>query len=104
MSLFLNFGSLVLGLLAWILPVVTLMRYKKLVHSTWVALSMVSLSASALSLLFQIVEITHRVKVADWSALLDTMPAVASVSAVLLFGTIILNTMTLLVYRDRTAT
>ena len=103
MSVWLNFGSFVLGLLAWILPVVNLMRYEKPAQRTWVALSMMSLSACALSLCLQIFEINHRVKVADWSALLDTMRAVASVSAVLLIVTIILNAMTLIVYRERTA-
>ena len=103
MSGLLNLGSLVLGLFAWILPVVNLMRHGKHDHTNWVALSMMSISASAISLCFQILEINHRVQVADWSALMDTMRAVAIVSAVLLIVTVILNAITLIVYRDRTA-
>ncbi|MEN8194820.1 MAG: hypothetical protein ABFS12_18510 [Bacteroidota bacterium] len=103
MIVLLNLSSLVLGLLAWILPVVNLMRYGKRDQRNWVALSIMSISASALSLCFQIFSINHRVKVADWSALMDTMSAVAFVSAVLLIVTIILNTITLIIYRNRTA-
>ena len=99
----LNLGSLVLGLIAWILPVVNLMRYKKHDHRNWVALSIMSISACAISLCFQIFYNYHLVKIEDWSALMDTTGAVAFVAAVLLIVTIILNAITLIVYRDRTA-
>lgn len=98
----LNIGSLVLGLIAWILPVVNLMRYKKQDHRNWIALSFLSLSACSLSLYFQIFYNHHLVKIADWSALMDTTDAVAFVALVLLIVTVILNAITLLVYRDRT--
>src|SRR5690606_32180841 len=58
----LNLGSLVLGLIAWILPFVSTSRNR-------VALSMMSMGACAVSLCFQIFYINHKVKVADWSAL-----------------------------------
>jgi cytochrome c oxidase subunit 4 len=103
MIVLLNLGSLVLGLIAWILPVVNLMRYGKHDRRNWVALSIMSISASAISLCFQIFYINHLVKIADWSALMDTTSAVAFVSAVLLIVTIILNAITLIVYRERTA-
>ncbi|MRG86055.1 hypothetical protein [Salinibacillus xinjiangensis] len=99
----LNIGSLVLGLLAWILPFMNLFRYEKQKQKRyWVALSVMSLGACALSLCFQIFYINHKVKVEDWSALMDTMGAVAFFSAVLLVITILLNGATLYVYRDRT--
>lgn len=98
-----NLGSLILGLFAWILPVVNLMRYGKRDHRNWIVLSIMSISACAISLCFQIFEINYRVKVEDWSALMDTMSVVAFVSAVLLIVTIILNVITLIVHRDRTA-
>jgi len=101
MIVWLNLGSLVLGLIAWILPVVNLLRYGKHDHRNWTTLSITSISACAISLCFQIFEINHRVKVEDWSALMDTMNAVAFVSATLLVVTIILNVITLIVYRDR---
>ena len=99
----LNLGSLVLGLIAWILPVVNLMRYKKHDHRNWAVLSILSISACAISLYFQIYYIYHKVKISDWSALMDTMYAVVFAATVLLIGTITLNAITLLVYRDRTA-
>lgn len=98
----LNLGSLMLGLIAWILPVVNLMRYEKHDHRTWVALSFVSISACAISLCFQIFNTYHLVKIEDLSALMDTTGAVAFVATVLLIVTIILNVITLIVYRDKT--
>ncbi|MBP1947495.1 hypothetical protein [Virgibacillus litoralis] len=99
----LNVGSLVLGLIAWILPAINLMRNKKGNHRNWVVLSVMSISACAISLIFQIFYTNHLVKIEDWSALMDTTGAVAFVSAVLVIVTIILNVITLFVYRDRTA-
>ncbi|NOU86209.1 hypothetical protein BC351_12280 [Paenibacillus ferrarius] len=99
----LNLGSLVLGLIAWILPVVNLMRYGKHDHRHWVTLSIMSISACAISLCFQIFYSYHLVKSEEWYALMDTTGAVASVAAVLLIVTIILNAITLIIYRDRTA-
>lgn len=98
----LNVGSLILGLIAWILPVVNLMRYKKHAHRNWALLSIMSTSACAVSLCFQIFYNYHLVKIADWSALMDTMDAVVFVAVVLLIVTIILNVITLIVYRGKT--
>lgn len=99
----LNLGSLVLGLIAWVLPVVNLMRYEKHNHGNWVALSFISIGACAISLCFQIFNSYHLVKIEDWSALMDTMGTVAFVAAVLLIVTVILNAITLILYRDKTA-
>ena len=98
----LNLGSLMLGLIAWMLPVVNLMRYEKYSHRNWVAFSIMSISACAISLCFQIFYNYHLVKIADWSALVDTTGATALVAGVLLIVTIILNAITLIVYRGRT--
>ena len=98
----LNFGSLILGLIAWWLPVVALMRYKNREGRNWVTLSIISISACAVSLCFQILYNNHLVQIEDWSALMDTTGTVALVAAVLLIVTIILNTITLVVCRDRT--
>ena len=97
----LNLGSLVLGLIAWILPVVNLVRYGKRDQRGWIVLSMMSISACAISLCFQILYQYHLVKIEDWSALMDTTGAVAFVSAALLVVTIVLNTITSVVYRGR---
>jgi cytochrome c oxidase subunit 4 len=96
----LNIGSLVLGLIALILPFVNFGRYEK--HNHWVTRSVMSISACAISLSFQIFYIHHKVKIEDWSALMDTMRAIVFASAFLLIVTIILNAFTLIAYRDRT--
>ncbi|WP_212391464.1 hypothetical protein [Sporosarcina beigongshangi] len=98
----LNVGSLVLGLIAWILPIVSLMRYKQGRHKKWAAFSIMSVGACAVSLYFQIVYNHHLVTINDWSALMDTTGALVKVGAVLLIVTLVLNTATLIVYRDRT--
>jgi hypothetical protein len=98
----LNLGSLLLGLIAWILPVMNLIRGKTYNDKNWVVLSTLSFSACALSLCFQIFYIYHKVQVEDWSALLDTMGAVVFAVSALLIITILLNAITLFVYRDRT--
>lgn len=99
----LNPASLVLGLIAWILPVVNLMQRKKHDNRNWVVLSTISLSACAISLLFQILYTNHLVNIWDTTALMDTNNAVVFAASVLLVVTIILNAITLLVYRGRTA-
>lgn len=99
----LNLGSLVLGLIAWLLPVVNLMRYKKPDHKNWAVLSIMSISACAISLCFQIINNYHLVKIEDWTALMDITGSLAVIASVLLIVTIILNAITLIVYRDRIA-
>ena len=94
----LNLGSLVLGLIAWILPVVNLVQNNKADHRNWVVFSVVSLSACATSLCMQLFYSDHLVKIEDWSALMDTSHAVALVATLLLAVTIILNVITLVVY------
>lgn len=96
-----NISSFLLGLVAWIIPVVNLIRYEKQNHKNLVALSIISISACAISLCFQIFNIYHLVQIEDWSALMDTMGALAIVSAILLNVTIVLNAITLIVYRNR---
>jgi len=94
-------SSLALGLIAWIFPIINLMLYKKYENRNWVVLLILSMSACAVSLCFQIFYNTHLVKLEDWSALMDTTGAVALVSAVLLVITIILNSITVIIYHYR---
>lgn len=94
----LNLGSLVLGLIAWILPVVNLMRRNKADNRNWATLAVTSVSTCALSLCMQIFYTDHLVKIEDWAALLDTSHAVALVATLLLVVTIILNVIALFVH------
>ncbi|MBD7964758.1 hypothetical protein [Fictibacillus norfolkensis] len=96
----LNVGSLILGLIAWILPVLNLFRKQ---NKSWKMLSTISISACSISLCFQILYTYHKVLMEDWAGLLDTMFATAFASAALLIITIALNVMTLVVYRGKTA-
>lgn len=96
----LNLGSLVLGLIAWTLPVVNLFRSKKHDHKNWGMFSIMSISACAISLCFQIFYNYHLVMIEDWGALMDTMGGVVFAATVLLIVTIILNVINLNVYRN----
>src|SRR5690606_10694989 len=97
-----NLGSLVLGLISWTLPIVNLTRYKNNDYKNWRTFSVLSMSTCAISLYFQILYNYHLVKIGDWSALMYTTGAVVFVAAVLLISTIILNAITMFVYRKRT--
>ncbi len=98
----LNLGSLALGLLAWALAAVNLLRRGNAGSRNRVLFSAASLSACAASLCLQIFSIERLVKSEDWSALMDTAPAVARAAAWLLVGTVILNAITLVVcHRDK---
>lgn len=94
----LNLGSLVLGLIAWTLPVVNLVQHNKSDYKKWVVFSVASVSACAISLCMQIFYTDHLVKIEDWSALMDTSHAVALVATLLLAVTIILNVISLVIY------
>lgn len=99
----LNPASLVLGLISWILPAVNLMQRKKHDNRNWGVLSTISLSACAISLLFQILYTNHMINIWDPTALMDTNNSMVFAASVLLVVTIILNAITLLVYRSKTA-
>lgn len=97
----LNLGSLMFGAIAWILPVIHISGYDKRLSENRAVLSIVSFSACSISLFFQICGFYVRVKAEDWSALMDTISVVASVPAILLVGTFLLNGVTLYFYRNK---
>ena len=83
-----NLLSIFLGLLALGLPVVGLLRRKQ----KWLCCT-ASLSACALSLYFQLRELTRLVNKPDISAVLDTINAVCFCATALVILTLILNAM-----------
>ena len=97
----LNLGSLVLGLIAWILPVINLAAHTKAGRRSFIIFSVASVSACAISLCMQIFYTDYLVKIEDWSALMDTSHAVTLVSALLLAVTMILNTTAFVVYSGK---
>lgn len=94
----LNLGSLALGLIAWILPVLNLVQHDKGNSRYWAIFPVASVSACAISLCMQIFYTNHLVKIEDWSALMDTYHVVALIAILLPVVTIILNAITLVVY------
>jgi cytochrome c oxidase subunit 4 len=94
-----NVGSLLLGLTAWVLPIVNLAKFNKTKHKNWVVLLFASMSACTISVLFQIVYQKHLVQIEDWSAIMDTIWGVLFVSTVLIVITITLNLITIIKYR-----
>ncbi|MDT9025078.1 MULTISPECIES: hypothetical protein [Rossellomorea] len=98
---FLNIGSLLLGLIAWILPIASLAKRNKENNNTWVIFSIVSISACVVALIFQILYNDYLVRIEDWSALMDTSKGVVRLSSLLAIGTIGLNVITAIVYNKK---
>ena len=87
----LNLGSLILGLIAWVLPVVNLVKRRKIEDKRWIVFTMASIFACSISLYMQILYSRYLVGIEDLAALMDTSCAVVRAAAVLLLGTAILN-------------
>jgi cytochrome c oxidase subunit 4 len=94
----LNLGSLLFGLIAWILPIVNFNILNKAEQKNWFVLCITSISACAISLFMQILYNAHLVNIHDWAALMDTIRAVVIASSVLLVVTLTLNVFTLIKY------
>ena len=90
----LNLGSLLFGLIAWILPVMNLVKSKKTENKNWAVLSLASVGACVISLWMQIIYTNYLVNISDWSALMDTFHAVVFASSVLIVVTAVLNIVT----------
>lgn len=83
-----NVCSILLGLFGWGIPCLVLWKRWKWKKAT---AHVLSLSACALALCFQILEAGRLVYLEDWSALLDTWDVVAAVSLFLWGTTVALN-------------
>lgn len=91
MSAFFNLGSLILGLAAWVLPVLSLGKKDR-----FVLCCLGSFGCCIFSLLFQVFEVKNRVNLADWSALMDTMHAVTLAAVIMVAVAVISNVSVLL--------
>lgn len=94
----LNLGSLVLGLIAWLIPIFTIIRRKKKQTNNSIV-TLLSMGACTIALWFQIFYINFLVKINDWSALMDTIGTLTWVAAILLVVTIILNSISITLNR-----
>lgn len=93
----LNIGSLILGLFAWLIPAVSILRHKKRKNKFLFVASLMSMGACAIALWFQISYNHYLVQIQDWTALMDTTSTLNWVSAVLLIVTILLNVLNAMV-------
>ena len=98
----LNVGSLLFGLIAWITPIIKLIQFNKGTIKKVLLTSTTSLVACSVSLCMQILYTGYLVKIQDWTALLDTYDMLIFASLILLIITIVLNLFTLVIYVSRT--
>ena len=91
-----NIGSIVFGLIAWILPVIIFVNGDKNPM-----LSVISFISYSISLCMVIFYIKHLVKREAWAALMDTVPSFSFVSAVLLMVTVVLNMIVLIIHTKK---
>lgn len=90
MTSFYMLASLSLGLLAWFLAIMCLSRHH------FGPINLFSLSACALSLLLQLIEIDHLVNdLEDFSTIMDTIQPIILAGCVMLVVTFILNSIAL---------
>jgi len=81
-----NLFSLLFGLIAIFLPIITFRsRFDKNI------ISIISLSMVSLAIVFQLVWVGSRAIVSDWIAVLDTIEVSIGISFALLFITILVN-------------
>ena len=86
MTSFYMISSLVLGILAWILAIISVL------HRRFGALNLISVSACALSLLLKLMNVDHLAyELDDFSAIMDTIPAVVLAAWLMLSISILLN-------------
>lgn len=84
---YLNILSLIMGLLAWGLPIGNLFMH----NAKRGLLSVLSFIACTVALYGQILYTNHLIQINDTIALLDTNDAVVFASRILIIGTIVLN-------------
>lgn len=99
-STLLSLGSLLLGLIAWIVPFLVMKKPGKDAVKNF-SFIIVSFSACVAALCLQLFEINHRVQIQDWSALMDTMGTLLWVAVILAVVTFILNIMVLVICSEK---
>jgi len=87
----LNVGSLLLGLMAWTLPLVVVFRDRVLGDRVRGIVPVVSLASCSAALVLQIAYQNYLARIEDWSAIMDTSGSLVFVSSVLLVVTVALN-------------
>lgn len=98
---YLNLGSLLFGLIAWIVPILSMKRSVKYGIKKCYNSIIVSFGACVASLCLQFFEINHRVGIEDWSAIMDTIGTLKWVAVILAVITLVLNTFALVISYDK---
>ncbi|WP_281885195.1 hypothetical protein [Paenibacillus sp. YYML68] len=91
MTGWLNLMSLIFGLIAWLVPIVYLLRTEKQADRNRMTSWAISMSSCAISLLLQLFHFYFMVKNEDFGAMIDTNGVVQFAATVLVVGTILLN-------------
>ncbi|SIS46243.1 hypothetical protein [Salimicrobium flavidum] len=99
-ALWLNIGSLLLGVFAWSLPIINLLKERKS-DENQLLVAVTSLSACAISLCLQMYYTYHKLIIEDWAALMDTMATVIYAASVLVAVTVFLNVVMVVKFRNR---
>ena len=87
----LNLCSLILGLISWIIPFVTIRLFDRNKVTKGVVFSYISYVCCILSLFFVITYNNYLVRIKDWSALMDTTKAFQIAIVILTVITCVLN-------------
>lgn len=99
-STILSLGSLLLGLIAWIVPFLAMKQPRKNPFKNYFFV-IVSFSACIGALCLQLFEINNRVQTKDWSALMDTMGTLIWVTVIFAAITFILNIMVFVIGNEK---
>ena len=91
----LNLGSIILGLLAWILPLFAIVRFRKNKDIYCIYMIYISLVSAILSLLFVITYRNHLINIQDLPSLMDTNDTFQLASVVMSVVTIVINSLAL---------
>lgn len=97
----LNLISLALGILAWVLPFVTMAMTEQRQQQSKFKVSFISITACATAIYCQLQYQAHLMLIEDVSAWMDTIDVSVFVSMVLLIGTVLLNVFVLLICKAR---
>ncbi|MCG1011856.1 hypothetical protein JT739_04485 [Tepidanaerobacter sp. GT38] len=87
----LNLGSFLLGLIAWVIPILYIKRSERYGIKQCCNSIIASFGACVASLCLQFFEINHRVETENWAALMDITGALKWVVVILASVTIMLN-------------
>lgn len=92
---FYNIFSLFLGLISWILPIYILLKERKFSTLALCINIITSFTCCGVSLSLQLLEIHDRIRVEDFSGLMDTIDSITGAAIGLVLVTVILNLLAL---------